>query len=479
MKRFAMVLLAVFLMIGMAAAAEENRSISITATETIVYTGKKIALAATVEQLSEDAPIKTALVWKSSDKDIANVNSKGMVTGVAAGKATITCYAKDDESLSAAIEVDVRAAVKTLTLEDKRITLLLGAGEEMAQASLGFSILPENAYDRTVSWTSSDESVAAVDANGTVRAIGSGEAVVSVKSNDPSMSKASKCTVTVGQAVSNIEISESAVTIEKKKKYTPGVSVLPEDALNTKVNWASSDEGIVKVSAKGIISAVGTGTATVTCTAADGSGISNTCEITVVQKATKVSSKTKRLVVFEDRASKLSVSVSPSDVTDKTVQWSSSNSYVASVESDGTVTAKNAGEAVITATAADGSGKKCNIKVIVEPVNPISLESIGFGIYLPNLLGLTVENRCKTKTITDFNFDMTLYSYSGTTIDDGSYSLGKATKIGAKKTKTIKRTVFGVGYATKVVITITGVTFSDGTYYSIPSSQQDTWSFRR
>jgi ribosomal protein L18 len=194
---------------------------------------------------------------------------------------------------------------------------------------------------------------------------------------------------------------------------------------------------------------------------------------------TKVTSKTKRLILFEDQTAKVPVSVSPSDATNKEVQWSSSNSSIASVDDSGTVTAQYAGEAVITASAADGGGKKYSFKVIVEPANPISLESIGFGIYLPNLLGLTVENKCKTKTITDFNFDMKLYSYGGSTIDSGSYSLGKPSNIGAHCTKTIKRTVLGAGYATEVIITITGVTFSDGSYYYIPSFLQETWTFTR
>ena len=479
MKKLAIVLLAVFLMLFITASAEGSRSISIKATETVVYTGKKIMLSATVENLTKEAPAKTALVWASSNKDIAKVDSKGTVTGVAAGRVTITCQAKDDKGISAYIEVDVRSAVKTLTLDDKGITILLGAGEEKAQSKLTYTILPESAYNKTISWSSSDENVATVDTNGIVHAIGSGKAVISAKSDDPSMTKVSTCTVTVGHAVSNIQLSKSTATMGKGKKLQLSASVLPKDALTANVVWASSNEDIVKVDAKGNVSASKTGTTTVTCTAADGSGVSSTCQITVVQNVTKISSKTKRLVLFQDKTSKASVSISPSDATNKAVQWSSSSSYIASVDVNGIVTAKNAGEAVITATAADGSGKKYSFKVIVEPANPISLESIGFGRYLPNLLGLTVKNKCKTITIKDFNFDMELYSYDGSTIDSGSYSLGKATSIGAHATKTIKRSVFGVGYATKVVITITAVTFSDGSYYSIPSSLLETWSFSR
>ena len=479
MKKLISVLLVTFLLLFIAASAEGNRSISIEATDTFVYTGKKIMLSATVENLTEDAPSKTVLVWSSSDKNIAKVDSKGTVSGVTAGRATITCQAKDDESISKSVQVEVRVSVKALTLADKSITLLLGAGEEKAQSTLVYIILPEDAYEKTINWSSSDEDIATVDANGMVHAIGSGKAVISAKSNDPALTKASTCTVIVGQAVSSIKLSKNTATIEKGKTLKLSTSVLPEDALKSTLLWTSSNEDIAKVDARGTISGRKTGTATVTCTAADGSGVNSTCKITVVQNVTKITCKTKRLVLFEDNTLKVSVSVLPSDATNKAVQWTSSSSYVASVDSSGTITAKSAGETVVTAATADGGGKKYSIKVIVEPANPISLESIGFGRYLPNLLALTVANKCKIKTITDFDFDMELYSYDGSIIDTGSYSLGKATSIGAHQTKTIKRNVFGVGYAMKVVITITGVTISDGSYYAIPNSLQETWTFNR
>lgn len=148
------------------------------------------------------------------------------------------------------------------------------------------------------------------------------------------------------------------------------------------------------------------------------------------------------------------------------------------MDDDGTVTAKSRGTATITATARDGSEKSASYTVTVEPVVPITLESIGTGKYLPNLLGMTVKNQCKTMTIVDFDFSMELYTYNGTTISQGSYSLGKNVSIAPGSQRTIKRTASGVGYSSKIVITITGVTFKDGSYYSIPQSERDTWTFR-
>lgn len=67
----------------------------------------------------------------------------------------------------------------------------------------------------------------------------------------------------------------------------------------------------------------------------------------------------------------------------------------------------------------------------------------------------------------------------GTVVNSGSYSLGKTVTVGANNQKTIKRTVYGVGQAYKVTITITDVTFTDGTVYKIPADAQETWTFTR
>ncbi|MEA5016476.1 MAG: Ig-like domain-containing protein [Candidatus Limiplasma sp.] len=441
-----------------------------------LYTGSVVKLAASVSP--EDAGKKN-VIWSSSDPTVANADGNGKVTAKNAGKATITCTATDGTEVSASCAIHVIYAVKSVTISQKTATLVLGTDESAAQLSLTCTVVPESAFYQTITWSSSDEAVATVSQDGFVQAVSAGKAIITAATDDPAVKAASTCTITVGQAVNGISISEHAVTLDKGKKVKLKASVSPENALNTDVTWSSSDEKILTVDSKGTVSAKNVGNATVTCIAADGSGIIDICKVTVVQKVTKISSGMKRVVIFQDRSSKASVRVSPSDATNKQIQWSSSRPYVASIDSKGTITGNRAGEAVITAAATDESGKSCSFKVVVEPANPISLESIGFGIYISDLLGLTVENECKTKTITDFDFEMELYSYSGTLINSGSFSLGKPVKVGPQGTKTIKRTVFGVGYSVKVVITITAVTFSDGSYQIVPVDLRETWTFRR
>jgi len=480
MKKRVFVLLAALLsmLFAFSALSEADRTITVSPENTFVYVKESIKLKAEVEKLTENAPEKTKLVWESSDKKIAKIDSKGSVTGVAPGTVTITCKAKDNEEISQTIEIEVRRPVKSVSLSDSKVTMLFGATEEAVQSTLSYKVSPEDAYDSSVTWSSSDESVVTVDQNGVMTAVGLGKATVTATSNSAS-SKSATCKVTVVQSVRTVTLNKSAAEIYTGDSLKLKANVLPENAETKKVTWKSSNESAATVDSKGTVKAKGPGKAIITCTATDGSKAEAKCTVTVIRPVKKVAiDQGKRVVLFEDKTKKLTVSITPYDASNKAVRWSSEDSRIASVDEYGMITAKKAGTTTITATARDGSGASKSIKVVVEPTVPISLESIGTGRFLPNLLGLTVKNKTKTMTIKDFDFELSLYTYNGTTINTGSYSLGKNTTVKPGKTKTIKRTASGVGYSSKIVITITGVQFSDGTFYSIPYSERETWSFR-
>lgn len=441
--------------------------------------GGNVKLAFTTEGDSEWGKI-TKKQWATSDKTIATV-SNGTINGKSAGEAiiTLTLTYKNGQQLTANVPVTVYTPVKTLKIDQKTLSMTVGD----APVQLNVTVAPEDAKYQTVTWSTSDASVATVDENGFVTAVGGGKAKITATSNQPADSKGKtvsvSCTVTVTQLSGTVKLDHTTATLAKGSSMKLTATVLPAGTTNKKVEWTSSNPAIATVS-NGKVTAKSVGTVTITATAKDGSGASGSCTFTIVQKATSVKlSESKRVVVFVGGTKRISATVSPADATNKKVTWSSSDTWVATVDSNGMITGRRAGTATITATAADGSGKKKSVTVVVEPLNPISLEKIGTGIFQPNLLGITVRNLTKTKTIKNFGFDMTLYSYNGSVINDGSFNLGdKGTSVGPGKTRTIKRTASGVGYSSKIVITITSVTFSDGTVYRIPKEEQKTWSFR-
>lgn len=328
-------------------------------------------------------------------------------------------------------------------------------------------------------YISSNEEIVTVDENGTLHALSTGKAKITIIPNEKGSKQKAICNVTVGQAVTQIQLNQGSIIVNNGKTFSLKATIFPDNASNKKVEYTSSNPSVASVNKAGVIKGEKCGTATITCTALDGSNASTSAKVTVIQPVSSVTVGEKKIILFEGDTATMRTTVKPSDATNKSLTYSSSATSIASVNSSGTITAKRAGKAIISATTQDGSNRSASMTVTIEPSVPISLDSIGYGIYNYNLLGITVTNLCSTKTIVDFGFDLSFYDYGNSLVNSGSYSLGSPVKIGPKKQKTIKRTVYGVGQAYKTVITITAVEFSDGSIWYIPSSEQETWSFTR
>ena len=172
--------------------------------------------------------------------------------------------------------------------------------------------------------------------------------------------------------VSSISLDESTLPVERRRWFQLTPTVLPENATIKKVTWSSSDGSVVYVDTydPGWFYAVGTGTATITCSANDGSGVSATCLVTVWQTdVAGITLNTTTMNVEKGSTAQLSATVTPSDATIPDLVWSSSDESVATVDEYGLVTAVEAGECQITASSTDGSGvyATCTVKVTSHP----------------------------------------------------------------------------------------------------------------
>ena len=141
------------------------------------------------------------------------------------------------------------------------------------------TVKPEDAFNRTVTWSSSDPSIATVDENGTVTAIAKGEAIITAESAD---GVKAECKVTVEKKVSAIELSESEKTVFVGDTFTITATVKPEDAFNRTVTWSSSDPSIATVDENGTVTAIAKGEAIITAESAD--GVTAECKVTVEKK---------------------------------------------------------------------------------------------------------------------------------------------------------------------------------------------------
>lgn len=278
----------------------------------------------------------------------------------------------------------VEEYVSSISLDMTSVSVLVGN-----TLTLTPTVLAPNADNKSLSWTTTNPDVASVSSTGVVTAKKGGVATITAKATDGS-GKSASCTVTVKQHVTSISLSETSKDIYINDNLPLTATVNPSDATDKSVSWSSSNSGIASVSSTGVVTGLSTGTATITATANDGSGKSASCTVTVKQHVTSISlSETSKTIYNNDKMT-LIATVGPSDATDKSVTWSSSNSDIASVSSTGVVTGISAGTATITATANDGSGKTatCNITV-KQYVTSISLSDTSKDIYINDNLPLT------------------------------------------------------------------------------------------
>ena len=302
--------------------------------------------------------------WESSDPQIATVNGNGLVTGVGYGTATVTAKSHKDPTLTATCTVRVLKVATGITLDKEEVRIA-----RAQKATVVATVAPAGECDGSVTWTSSDETVATVE-NGEITAISKGTATVTATSVDGGFKKT--CAVTVYQPVNSITLDRQTLTMEIGDVLTLTATLLPADADDTTVTWTSSNEGAATV-ANGVVTAVGEGKTTVTVTTSDGV-LSADCAITVYTEIVPVTGvaldKTEHTIAVGESFT-LTATVAPENANEKAVTYASSDESVATVDADGKVTAHKAGTAVITATAGGGvHSATCTVTVTAKEDKP-------------------------------------------------------------------------------------------------------------
>lgn len=322
-------------------------SVSISKTAADLEIGNTLQLTATVAP--SNATDKT-VTWASSNATVATVTPTGLVTAKAEGTANVTATAGGK---SAACKVTVKKPVIPVSSVELDLTdITLDAGETK---TLKATVNPDNATDKTVTWASTKSSVATVDNSGKVTGVDNGIASVTATSGG----KSASCKVTVVVLVKSITLDKTSATITKEKdQLTLTPTITPANAADKSITWTSSKPEVATVS-NGVVTAVSSGTTTIT---ANASGKTATCEVTVIVLVESVTLNKTSLSLKAGDSETLVATVNPADATDKTISWNSSNSNVATVDSNGKVTAKAIGTAVITATAGEKTAT-CNVTV--------------------------------------------------------------------------------------------------------------------
>ena len=353
----------------------EVESVSLNKSEMTLTEGESETLAATVTP--ENAENKS-IIWSSNNEAVATVDANGTVIAKRAGTAVITATSTNGKSAGCTVTVEKKQIpVTEVRLSESTVGIVEGSTYKLTA-----TVLPENTTDsKNVSWSSNNEAVATVDANGNVTAKRAGTAVITATSTN---GKTAGCTVTVSKKeipITEVRLNKSTETLTEGETTTLTATVLPENTTYGKsVKWSSSNVAVATVDLMGKVTAKRAGTAIITAISENGKTAS--CTITVNKKDTNITITEVRLnksteTLKEGDTTTLTATVLPENTTDsKSVSWRSSNSEVATVDANGTVTAKRAGTVVITATSTNGKTAGCTVTVSRKeiPITEISLD---------------------------------------------------------------------------------------------------------
>ena len=330
---------------------------------------------------------KAALGYTSGNENVATVDAAGVVTGVKKGKATISAsfVGADGKKLSAKVTVQVLRPVAQVELNWTEHVLAVGK-----KVSVRATVSPASANDRSVTYTSSDESIATVDKNGSIKGLKAGTCVITAAStSNPEITAV--CQLTVVVPVSKMTLDAGNATIYVGQTLPIAVAYQPQDASLQAAAFKSSALKVATVDEMGVVTGVARGRATITATAKDGSGAKATKTITVLQQPQVVSFKNPPTLLKVGTSQKITAIVSPVNTSDKTLVWSSSDEDIATVKS-GTVRPLYPGKVTITATAKDFPDVSVSCEItVVQPATKIALSETKLNVLVKETAQLNYE----------------------------------------------------------------------------------------
>ena len=303
------------------------------------------------------------VTWSSSNPNIVTVNSNGDVKGIAPGTSTITV-----KTISGGFTASINVTVKKvqiiketdIQLSIPKLSIFVGKS-----TTVQARILPANATYKDLKWTSNNSNVATVS-NGTIYGKGEGTAIIKVTSHH-GLSKSFIVKVS-SISVSNISLSDSNRKINIGEQYALIATITPSDATNKKVTWTSSDNSIISVNEKGVVTPHKVGKAIITATTSNGKKASCTFTVTNnIVMPTSVRINKSQIEVKKNGKIGLTAVIQPSNATNQKVTWVIENGNLASINEQGVITGKSDG--VTRVTAKTVNGKTASAYVVIKTNN--------------------------------------------------------------------------------------------------------------
>ncbi len=306
-------------------------------------------------------------VWTSSDESVLTVDESGRITALSPGTASVTATAHSGKSAMVAVEVWAPVSEiippEGFTADTEVLTVI------------PCTVLPGNAHDTNLTYTSSDTSVAVISA-GKIKGLKPGEVIVTAKAHN---GVTVSFPVTILRPVTSVRLSASKANLDLFGTLELVSTVYPADASDPALTWTSSDDAVASVNENGVVYGSGTGTAVIR--AESGNGKYAECTVTVFETL-PAGIDFERLYVTmkagESRAA--SVLFTPDKVQDRSLFYESSDPTVVTVDADGVLYALR--EGTVTVTAVSGAVQNvvntCKVSVIGE--NDLPLAGLVIGL---------------------------------------------------------------------------------------------------
>ena len=365
---------------------------------------KKVAAGSTVQLTAACVPDTASIqdvVWKSKNPSVAEVDSTGRVTGKKRGSVNITATAADGSGAAATVTMNVTQPVTSVSINQPEYTVVAGR-----YTTARTTVEPANASDKTLTWSSSDETVATVK-GGQITGHKAGTCTITCASrSNPEVTDT--VTVNVIQLVTKIEYTNSKTELSLKTGETTQLTwnVLPDDATDKGVTFKSLHPKIATVDESGYVTALSRGVATIVATANDQGRKQGSVKVTVIQPVTGVEMQQGVYYVQRGRSASIRAVVQPRNANNQKIHWSSIDEGIATVRSNGTSTGSvygvSSGTTTVTGYTDDGGysttaqirvgnfneavlveelyvGKKNNIRISLRNMSPdLTLGNVHF-----------------------------------------------------------------------------------------------------
>ncbi|HEX5437767.1 MAG TPA: Ig-like domain-containing protein [Gemmatimonadaceae bacterium] len=399
-------------------------SIAVSPSKVNITAGQTSQLTATVRDSAGTLLSGRTVAWNSSNDNIARVSTSGLVTGVAAGSATITATS---ETKSTTVPVTVaEAPANAVVISPKSATVFVDSTTQLSAVVTDANGNPLSG--RPISWSSGTKSVATVSPSGVVTGVAPGSATITATSEG----KSGTATIAVKLVpVASVTVTPSSTSLQVGK--TVQLAAKLEDAngkvlTGRTVTWSSGDNSVATVSTSGLVTAVAPGATVIQAESEGQRGFASISVGAVPVASVTVSPSSKTIVVGDTTR----FTATPKDadgnaLTGRTISWFSDNTTVATVNSStGLVTAKATGTATISATV-EGKQGSATLTVQNAPVNSVTVSPSADTILIGQTASFTATLKdAKGNTLTGRTITWKSTNTAIATVTSAGVATGKA-----------------------------------------------------